>query len=115
MQIDLFLVQSFINEEIETNINNGSSVPASSVVASFIRKCSFRPPVASVQRMLRRLETDAGYRKTWGRCFRRTWLCSWGCVDKVPTMTASEVVMKAGKTDISNTTAQLAFPRVIAD
>ena len=105
VEIDVFLVQSMVYEEIEANNNKGLSVPASCVVASFIRKCGFRPPVASVERILRRLETDAGYRKTWGRCFRRTWLCSWGCVDKVPTMTASQVVMKAGKTVISNTAA----------
>ena len=47
--IDVFLIQSLIYEEIETNNNKGPSVPASSVVASFIRKCRFRPEVAAVQ------------------------------------------------------------------
>ena len=115
VEIDVFLVQSMVYEEIEANNNKGLSVPASSVVASFIRKCSFRPPVASVQRILRRLEEEAGYRRTWGRCFRKTWLCSWGSVDKVPTMTAAEVVMKASNTDRNDTTELLGTPRDIAD
>ena len=110
VQIDLFLVQSMVYEEIEINNNKGLSVPASSVVASFIRKCSFRPPVASVQRLIRRLEEEAAYRRTWGRCFRKTWLLSWGCVDKVPTMTSSEVVLKAPNTDKNQCTVHLGSP-----
>ena len=90
----MFLIQSLIYEEIETNNNKGLSVPASTVVASFIRKCRFRPEVAAVQLMIGRQEDEASYRRSWGRDFRRRWLLSWGSVDKVPTMTASEVAGK---------------------
>ena len=101
VEIDVFLIQSLIYEEIETNNNKGLSVPASSVVTSFIRKYRIRPEVATVQLMIRRLEDAASYRRSWGRDFRRRWLLSWGSVDKVPTMTASEIAGQVTNTIIN--------------
>jgi hypothetical protein len=93
MNVDKFLIESLVYEEIIKQSRKGITVPSSIVLAKYLRMWSMRPMSAPIREFCNKLRDSEKQRRIWSRAFRRRWGVIWGGIE--PTHGISNVELKA--------------------
>jgi hypothetical protein len=93
-EVDCFLIESLVMEDLRRANAKGVHVPTAVVVEWYVRKWSYRPQSPKSEALVDRLTRDGSYVRQWGRYFRRRWQLDWGSADSPHGLSNEKVVRR---------------------